>query len=252
MIASTKSRFGLLAAAGLGALLAGTAMAEAPTISAGYAACRSCEFMKGSHFHSTLTFADANGIQNARYVNPDTGKLVLIKLDNCPQKYTHTVYSVGKVKVAHVDDCAKPRNMSHYYFISPIFANPVGVATETVSVPKKGATAKLVAEPPGGGTVIKTAPINTGTMITVQTTVKARGHVTIAVDPPSELWWFTFRTLPPCAADVTSSGEVGFDDLLPVISAWGPCAGCPADANDDGLVDFADLLLVLNDWGPCP
>jgi hypothetical protein len=46
---------------------------------------------------------------------------------------------------------------------------------------------------------------------------------------------------------------VGIDDLLAVISAWGPCppfpAQCPADVVPDGHVDVNDLLAVIVAWG---
>jgi hypothetical protein len=54
-----------------------------------------------------------------------------------------------------------------------------------------------------------------------------------------------------CPADVDGDGTVGFDDVLAVLSAWGPCAACPADVDDSGSVGFTDLLTVLSAWGPC-
>jgi hypothetical protein len=56
----------------------------------------------------------------------------------------------------------------------------------------------------------------------------------------------------PCPADTDGDGEVGVNDLLDVLAAWGSCAGCPADVNGDDAVDVADLLAVLAGWGPCP
>lgn len=52
-------------------------------------------------------------------------------------------------------------------------------------------------------------------------------------------------------ADVNNDGYVGVDDLLLVISGWGPCGPfiCPADINDDGQVGVDDLLYVIQDWG---
>jgi hypothetical protein len=55
----------------------------------------------------------------------------------------------------------------------------------------------------------------------------------------------------PCPADVDGNDEVDFQDLLLVLSTWGPCPGCPADIDGDDDVDFQDLLLVLAAWGPC-
>jgi hypothetical protein len=65
---------------------------------------------------------------------------------------------------------------------------------------------------------------------------------------------------PACAGDVApvpADGIVGFDDLLVLLFAWGPCpapceTSCPGDVNGDCTVDFSDLLLVLTGWGPCP
>jgi len=55
-----------------------------------------------------------------------------------------------------------------------------------------------------------------------------------------------------CRADTDYDGNVNVDDLLAVISSWGPCAGCPADVELDGVVGIEDLLLVLSGWGDCP
>ena len=52
-------------------------------------------------------------------------------------------------------------------------------------------------------------------------------------------------------ADIDGSNDVGFDDLLAVLSQWGPCPGCPADIDGDLIVGFDDLLIVLSSWGPC-
>ncbi|NNF41610.1 MAG: VCBS repeat-containing protein [Phycisphaerales bacterium] len=56
---------------------------------------------------------------------------------------------------------------------------------------------------------------------------------------------------PDCSADLDASGDVGFNDLLAVLSAWGACDSCPADLDGDGSVGFGDLLTVLSQWGPC-
>jgi subtilisin-like proprotein convertase family protein len=64
-----------------------------------------------------------------------------------------------------------------------------------------------------------------------------------------EIWGVTGAA---CPADIDVSGDVGFDDLLAVLSNWGPCVGCPADIDGDDDVGFGDLLEVLSNWGPCP
>jgi hypothetical protein len=56
---------------------------------------------------------------------------------------------------------------------------------------------------------------------------------------------------PPCPADISGDGAIGFADLLAVLAAWGPCPACPEDLDGDGAVGFADLLTVLAEWGPC-
>ncbi len=55
----------------------------------------------------------------------------------------------------------------------------------------------------------------------------------------------------PCPGDLDGNGEVGFDDLLAVLAAFGTTSP-DGDANGDGAVDFDDLLLVLAAFGPCP
>ena len=57
---------------------------------------------------------------------------------------------------------------------------------------------------------------------------------------------------PPCPADINRDGEVGFNDLVSLLSAWGMCDGlCLADLDGDGAVGFTDLVSVLSAWGPC-
>ena len=56
-----------------------------------------------------------------------------------------------------------------------------------------------------------------------------------------------------CDGDADGNGRVDFDDILLVISTWGPCpeppATCSGDLDQDGDVGFFDLLLVLSTWG---
>jgi hypothetical protein len=65
---------------------------------------------------------------------------------------------------------------------------------------------------------------------------------------------FWIRAVPkaqPCPGDLDGDGEVGFGDLLAVLSAWGPCDACPEDIDANGNVGFSDVLLVLATWGSC-
>ena len=62
---------------------------------------------------------------------------------------------------------------------------------------------------------------------------------------------FVMTLATACLADLDDDGEVGFSDLLGVITAWGPCLECLADLDEDGSVGFSDLLVVISNWGSC-
>ena len=53
-----------------------------------------------------------------------------------------------------------------------------------------------------------------------------------------------------CLADIDGNGDVGFNDLLLLLAAWGNTGG-PEDIDGSGAVDFSDLLAVISVWGPC-
>jgi hypothetical protein len=55
-----------------------------------------------------------------------------------------------------------------------------------------------------------------------------------------------------CAADLDDSGDVGVNDFLMLLAAWGPNPGHPADLDGDGVVGVTDFLAMLGAWGPCP
>jgi hypothetical protein len=57
---------------------------------------------------------------------------------------------------------------------------------------------------------------------------------------------------PSCVADIDGDGDVGIQDFLSLLAAWGPCLGCPEDLNGDGDVGISDFLDLLAAWGPCP
>lgn len=60
---------------------------------------------------------------------------------------------------------------------------------------------------------------------------------------------------PECPPDFDGSGDVGFGDLLSVLSHWGTYEPCPPfepeDLDESCEVDFVDLITVLAAWGPC-
>lgn len=76
--------------------------------------------------------------------------------------------------------------------------------------------------------------------------------LTLALCAVGGLTSVTVAGVDDCPADVDGSGDIGFNDLVLVLSNWGPCPGCPEDLNGDGEVGFSDLIEVLSLWGPCP
>ena len=59
------------------------------------------------------------------------------------------------------------------------------------------------------------------------------------------------KTRPSCPADLDGSGDVGINDLLDLLAAWGPNPGHPADLDGDDVVGINDFLAMLADWGRC-
>lgn len=51
--------------------------------------------------------------------------------------------------------------------------------------------------------------------------------------------WITVEPAPECQWDLNGDGEVGVPDLLVVLDMWGD----PYDVND--------VLSIISDWGPC-
>jgi agmatine deiminase len=50
--------------------------------------------------------------------------------------------------------------------------------------------------------------------------------------------------------DVNGDGQVDVNDVLQLVSSWGPCGvPCPSDVNGDGQVGVDDVLLVLGYYG---
>ncbi len=55
-----------------------------------------------------------------------------------------------------------------------------------------------------------------------------------------------------CPADFDGDGNVGINDFLALLAAWGPCGvECPADLDGDGDVGINDFLALLAAWGSC-
>ena len=54
---------------------------------------------------------------------------------------------------------------------------------------------------------------------------------------------------PTVPGDVNGDGSVSFEDLVALLSSWGPCAACSADFDGSGAVDFNDLLILLSNFG---
>ena len=91
---------------------------------------------------------------------------------------------------------------------------------------------------PGLGSAASVVVLDDGRVVTTGRGYSARDGqsvVTLAFDPPP-------------GADVTGDGVVGFDDVISVLAAWGPCSMCLADLDGDGVVGFADLVIVLASW----
>ena len=65
------------------------------------------------------------------------------------------------------------------------------------------------------------------------------GHATMCADITCD-----------CPADLDFDGNVGLDDLLILLDAWGE-KGSPADLDGSGTVGWRDLLMLLAAWGPC-
>ncbi|MCH2142581.1 MAG: hypothetical protein MK077_06255 [Phycisphaerales bacterium] len=56
----------------------------------------------------------------------------------------------------------------------------------------------------------------------------------------------------PCPSDIDGDGDVGTNDILALLSAWGDCGSCPEDVTGDGIVGVDDLLMLVGSFGPCP
>ena len=55
----------------------------------------------------------------------------------------------------------------------------------------------------------------------------------------------------PCDGDADGNGAIDFNDLVTMLSLWGPCDGCASDIDGNGQVEFNDLVALLSQWGSC-
>jgi hypothetical protein len=54
---------------------------------------------------------------------------------------------------------------------------------------------------------------------------------------------------PGMIGDVNCDGLVSVEDVLTIISSWGPCEGvCAEDIVPDQNINVSDLLLVIANW----
>jgi len=115
--------------------------------------------------------------------------------------------------------------------------------------------------PPVLGDQLRVTPENATVQVAAITSMSLTGRDLGAFTIVGE----TIVLLNTCPADVAPAGapdhSVDVNDLLAVITSWGPCVGCPpvhcaADiappSAGDCQVNVNDLLLVITTWGACP
>jgi probable HAF family extracellular repeat protein len=86
-------------------------------------------------------------------------------------------------------------------------------------------------------------PIGIGRALAISDT----GQIATEGSPSSQgaLVLTAITTIP---GDVDCNSRVDVDDLVRVITRWGPCQGCDADMTGNGDVDIADLVQVIQNW----
>ena len=60
------------------------------------------------------------------------------------------------------------------------------------------------------------------------------------------------HSVPACPWDLDGNGDVGIEDFLALLAAWGTDPGGPPDFDGDGDVGITDFLELFANWGPCP
>ncbi len=120
-----------------------------------------------------------------------------------------------------------------------------------------GATWTLVEEVGDTSSSWEPASFNVSDFIVPTAQVRIRFSMADLDDSVSEAGIddFTIDTLTcssTCPWDTTGDGEVGINDFLDLLGAWGPNPGHPSDFDDDGIVGITDFLELLGNWGPCP
>ncbi len=138
------------------------------------------------------------------------------------------------------------------------FGHSVALSGQRAVVGAHGAGAEdgtYVFEPvaPGGAWVQAAKLTASQSALTQGLAVAATAPLAVATDPGMD-WALVYDLdeLPPrCASDVVCDGATDMQDLIALLSDWGPCPGCLTDLNLDGQVDVLDLLALLASFGPC-
>ena len=102
-------------------------------------------------------------------------------------------------------------------------------------------------DPAGGGGHQQACVLDTSKPGVIDETITISSN---APDEPERVVQVIGIIVPDCLADIDGDGDVGFSDVLAVLSAWGQKGG-REDLDANGVVGFGDLLIVLSEWGPC-
>ncbi|MCP4758630.1 MAG: hypothetical protein GY894_00725 [Planctomycetes bacterium] len=55
----------------------------------------------------------------------------------------------------------------------------------------------------------------------------------------------------PYPGDLDGDGDVGTNEILAILDAWGDCDNCETDVTGDDTVNVDDLLYIVSVFGPC-